>query len=172
MAAVLDDQQLAREAADVGQRLEEDVGLLDRAHGGVMPCDGQGYNPRGGAVARRASTERRTGRRVGRTPRVTPSGAAPNGPHERGAALAAAPAERIHAAVREGHVPRARRVGDAGRRRPVVAPRGAAASRRVAARRAVVVERRGYRRVEALVVRDALQLAYVRQPPIVVAGEA
>src|SRR5205823_13060223 len=46
VAAVLDDQQLAREAADVGQGLEQNVGLLDRTHGGLMPRAAQGYNPR------------------------------------------------------------------------------------------------------------------------------
>ena len=46
VAAVLDDHHLAREALNVGQRLEEDVGLLDRAHAGVMPGDDGRDNPR------------------------------------------------------------------------------------------------------------------------------
>src|SRR5207247_6742660 len=127
---------------------------------------GGGGGGRGGSRGRpgRRRAARRGGRRRG-------GGCVAHGPHEGGAALAATPAERIHVAVPEAHVPRVPRVGDAGRRRPVVAQAGAAARRRLAARRAVGVERRGHDRVEGLVVHDALQLPHVRQPPIVVARE-
>ena len=47
VSAVLDDQDLAGEAANVRQRLEERLGpLVDRIHQGFMPRSGRGYNPR------------------------------------------------------------------------------------------------------------------------------
>src|SRR5439155_4433772 len=149
-----------------GARAPAGAGQGARAAGGAAerPAAG-GYDGR--VVARRAR-HGRAGRRArrGRGGRGG-GGGVPHGPHVGGAALAVAPAERIHAAVRETHVPRVPRVGDAGRRRPVVARGGAAARRRGAARCAVGVEGRGrgHRRVDVLVVHDALQLPHVRQPP-------
>ena len=46
VTAVLDDEHLAGEAPDVRQRLEQQLGLLDRIHEAVMPGGARGYNPR------------------------------------------------------------------------------------------------------------------------------
>src|SRR5206468_12754676 len=100
------------------------------------------------------------------------AGAAAHGPNGGRATLAASPAEGVHVGVLEADEPRIRRTGDAGRGRPVVALEGAAARGRGAARRAVVVEGGGHGRQGVLVVRDALQLPHVRQPPVGEIGRA
>src|SRR5262249_25465078 len=62
MAAVLDDDQLAGKTADVGQRLEEDVGFLDRGHRGLMPRRPRRHNlPRVAAGGRAWSGRGRQG---------------------------------------------------------------------------------------------------------------
>src|SRR5205823_7006308 len=88
-----------------GARAPAGAGQGARAAGGAAerPAAG-GYDGR--VVARRAR-HGRAGRRArrGRGGRGG-GGGVPHGPHVGGAALAVAPAERIHAAVREAHVPR------------------------------------------------------------------